>query len=188
MPSLKLNPQCGRIIHKLGPLDAFRRTPVLDPRHHRRQHIRVGVEPACCCASAALAENPRPRPAAAVLHARDAEEAVPRVQRRRAAVSGQALVEALAVEAGDLLVLPAVVHDGLAAARLEAPQRRWVGANVARVGVLAGLDGGKAKLRHVPAGIVGHCVAVVLLARQTRVKAVHQDGCRMHRKKKRTTE
>lgn len=83
-------------------------------------------------------------------HARDAEEAEKGVEVARGGLHAvrQVLVEALGVEAGDLVVLPAVVGEEFAAGGAVGGEVRGPGADVGRVegvgegGVVQGEGGG----------------------------------------------
>lgn len=118
MPPSKRHPQRHSIIHELRPLHRLRRHPTLHPIHERRQHIlRSYKRHTRSGSAAALAQHPGAGTGVAVEHACDAEEAKEGVEVGRGSLHavGEVMVEALGVEAGDLVVLAAVVAEDFAA-------------------------------------------------------------------------
>lgn len=153
MPPLKVNPKGSRVIDKLGPRQRLRCLAPLHPGHDGGKHVGLGLkrDPLGRC-TAALPKRPCARAAVAVKHAGYAEEAEVVVQllvRARHVVP-----EARRVEAGDLVVLPAVVGDDLAAACFEWRESLRVGSDVEWVEVVGASCQGRVVVDGVPRRVI----------------------------------
>lgn len=101
--------------------DRFRRSPILNPPHHRHQHVGIRTQ---TCIAPALSNLPSARSTGAVPHARYAEVAVELVEGRRGEIYGprDMVVVPFRVVGADKSVLQAVVRQQLAAAISERAQ------------------------------------------------------------------
>lgn len=168
MSPLLLNPQVHPVVHKLLPQDRVRARPILlHPRHQRRQRIRLSFKRHALRARPAhLSKAPCPRSPGAMAHPRHTEEAQEAIHGRGGQPhgNGQVIVEALGIEAGDFLVLLAMVEDDFPAPAAERGQIARPGADgawVPRVGDVGVVDG---EAGGVPGGIVDDVFEPFLVA------------------------
>ena len=119
---LEINTKIHAIVHKFRTHDIIHSGAIFHPLNHSCKHI-VGASKrdSCCRRRSALAQNPRPWARVAMEHSRYAKEAdeVVELGRGRLHAARKVVVESFGVEAGDLIILTAMIRDEFTAGGLE---------------------------------------------------------------------